>query len=315
MSENNPLVSVGILCFNSENTILKAIESALNQTYKNTEVIVLDDFSSDNSFNKISKSIYIDKIKLFKNKENFGTGYSRNKIFKLAKGDFICFMDDDDISDKRRIEIQLNSIINSGFNKNDNVLSICNVEKIYISGYKKDMKVFGSNGLKPNCLEMKDFLLFNSKNKYVDYGFGCPTCAMLISKKSLENVNGFDESLRRVEDMDLTIRLTDSNCNFIASNNTLVKQFDTPGNDKLPINNLKSEIQIIKKNKLYLKEKRMYIYSRIWPYIRYYYFKNNYILLIIFLMFLVSIKPIRTTKHFFKSASKRWLHDMKIKKV
>ena len=74
-------------------------------------------------------------------------------------------MDDDDISDKRRIEIQINSIFNSGFNKNDNVLSICNIEKKYMSGYKKHMQVFGSNGRKPNSLEMKDFLLFNKKIK------------------------------------------------------------------------------------------------------------------------------------------------------
>ena len=315
MSDNTPLVTVGILCFNAENSILDAIAGALNQTYLNKEVIVIDDFSSDNSFIKISKSIYKDKIRLFKNKENFGTGYSRNKIFKIAQGDFICFMDDDDISDKRRIEIQVDSILDSGFNKNDNVLSICNIEKRYLSGYKKDMKVFGSKGRKPSGIEMKDFLLFNEKNKNVDYGFGCPTCAMLISKKSLEKVGGFDESLRRVEDMDLTIRLTDAKCNFIGSSDALVKQFDTAGNDKLPINNLKSEIQIIKKNKPYLKERRMYIYSRTWPYLRYYYFKKNYFLLFIFLIFLISIKPIRTIKHFTKSASNRLKHDIKVKKT
>ena len=314
MSENTPLVSVGILCFNAEDTILDAIESALDQTYINKEVIVLDDFSSDNSFNKIAKNIYKDKIKFFKNKKNFDIGYSRNKIFELSQGDFICFMDDDDISDKRRIEIQINSILNSGFNKNDNVLSICNIEK-NISGYKKHMKVFGINGRKPNSLEMKDFLLFNKKNKGVDYGFGCPTCAMLISKKSLKTVGGFDENLRRVEDMDLTIRLTDSKCDFISSDMNLVKQFDTTGNDKLPINNLKSEIQIIKKNKRYLKEKKMYLYSRTWPYLRYYYFQKNYFLLTIFLIFLIFIKPNRTIKHFLKSASNRWKHDLKIKKA
>ena len=311
MSENTPLVSVGILCFNAQDTILDAIESALDQTYINKEVIVLDDFSSDNSFNKISKSIYKDKIKLFRNKKNFGIGYSRNKIFELSQGDFICFMDDDDISDKRRIEMQVNSILNYGFNKNDNVLSICNIEKKYISGYKKYMKVFGINGRKPNPLEMKDFLLFNKKNKGVDYGFGCPTCAMLISKKSLETVGGFDENLRRVEDMDLTIRLADAQCNFIGSNINLVKQFDTSGNDKLPINNLKSEIQIIKKHKRYLKEKRMYIYTRTWPYLRYYYFQKNYFLLLIFLIFLIFIKPNRTIKHFLKSALNRLKHDIK----
>ena len=91
----------------------------------------------------------------------------------------------------------------------------------------------------------------------------------------------------------------------------MVKQFDTVGGDKLPINNLKSEIQIIKKNKRYLEEKRMYIYSRTWPYLRYYYFQKNYFLLLILLIFLILVKPNRTIKHFLKSASNRLKHDIK----
>ena len=88
---------------------------------------------------------------------------------------------------------------------------------------------------------------------------------MLISKKALELVDGFDENLKRVEDMDITIRLSSLGCNYVNSKKTFVNQFSTLGKDKLPINNLKSEIMIIKKNKLYLKNKSIYFYSRIWP--------------------------------------------------
>ncbi len=313
MSRNTPLVTIGILCFNAEFSISKAIRSAVNQTYKKKEIIIIDDCSTDNSLKVIQRSKYINYIKVFQNKENKGAAYSRNIVTKKSKGSFICYMDDDDLSDKQRIEIQIKGIYDEGFNKNDCVLSICNINRKYPSGYIKEMKVFGSKALKPNNYEMIDFLLFNEKNPSVDYGFGCPTCAMLISKKALEIVKGFDESLKRVEDMDITIRLSKIDCNFINSKKTFVNQFSTLGEDKLPINNLKSEIQIIKKNKNYLKNKNIYFYSRLWPYLRFYHFTRNYFFLIVFLMIIFFINPRRSTHHFISSTINRIKHEQKIK--
>ena len=313
MSNNDPLVTIGILCFNAESSILNALSSALNQTYKKKEIIVIDDCSTDNSLKVIMESKYINEIKVFKNKKNRGAAYSRNIVTKKSRGSYICYMDDDDFSDKQRIEIQIRSIIDEGFNKNDYVLSICNINRRYTSGYTKEMKVFGSKALKPNNSEMIDFLLFNEKNPSVDYGFGCPTCAMLISKKALELVNGFDESLKRVEDMDITIRLSKEGCNFVNSKKTYVNQFSSQGKDKLPINNLKSEIIIIKKNKLYLKSKNIYFYSRLWPYLRFYHFTGNYFLLILFLIVIFCINPKRTIYHFISSTINRIQHEQKIK--
>ena len=165
MPENDPLVSVGILCFNAEDTILDAIESALAQTYINKEVIVLDDFSSDNSFNKISKSTFIDKIKLFKNNKNFGIGYSRNKIFNLSQGDFICFMDDDDYSDPQRIQKQVIQIIKSGYPKKELIACCTGIKKVYKNGYEKVLYPLGSNGRSPYGNELADFLLYFDKKK------------------------------------------------------------------------------------------------------------------------------------------------------
>ncbi len=313
MSNNAPLVTIGILCFNAESTILNALKSALNQTYKKKEIIVVDDCSTDNSLKVIKESKYINYINLFHNKENKGAAFSRNIVTQNSKGSFICYMDDDDFSDRKRIEIQMKTIYDQGFKKSDCVLSICNIKRKYSSGYIKEMKVFGSEALKPNNSEMIDFLLFNEKDPSVDYGFGCPTCAMIISKKALEIVGGFDESLKRVEDMDITIRLSKIGCNFVNSKNTFVNQFSSLGNDKLPIKNLKSEIQIIKKNKDYLKNKNIYFYSRLWPYLRFYHFTRNYFFLILFLFVIFFINPIRTSYHFISSTINRIKHEKKIR--
>ena len=101
MSDNAPLVTIGILCFNAESSISKAIRSAVNQTYKKKEIIIIDDCSTDNSLKVIKRSKYINYIKVFQNKENKGAAYSRNIVTKKSKGSFICYMDDDDFSDKQ----------------------------------------------------------------------------------------------------------------------------------------------------------------------------------------------------------------------
>lgn len=313
MSNNLPLITIGILCFNAESSILNALSSAFSQTYKKKEIIVIDDCSTDNSLKVINRSRFINNIKVFKNKKNKGAAFSRNIVTKKSKGDYICYMDDDDFSDKNRIKNQLKSIHNEGFNKNDCVLSICNIKREYPSGYIKEMLVFGSKSQKPNNFEMIDFLLFNEQKENIDYGFGCPTCAMLISKKALEVAKGFDENLKRVEDMDLTIRLSKLGCNLINSNDTFVHQFSSFGDDKSPLKNLKAEIQIIKKNKLYLKNKNIYLYSRFWPYLRFYHFTKNYFFLIFFLIIIFFSKPRRTIIHFFSSTIKRMKHENKIK--
>lgn len=95
--------------YNNEKYIADAIRSILNQTYKNIELIILDDCSTDNSWNIINKFSKKDKrIKIHKNLKRLGVAKTRNKLLKLVSKDFsyIAFMDSDDISVKNRLEIQ-----------------------------------------------------------------------------------------------------------------------------------------------------------------------------------------------------------------
>jgi glycosyltransferase involved in cell wall biosynthesis len=96
--QEKPLVSILITAYNREEYISTAIESAINQTYSNLEIIILDDCSSDKSFDIASKYIAKDnRIKLFKNEKNLGQFPTRNKITGLAKGKYIKFLDSDDL--------------------------------------------------------------------------------------------------------------------------------------------------------------------------------------------------------------------------
>ncbi|SUC45396.1 Chondroitin polymerase [Providencia stuartii] len=109
MLYNHLLVSVVIPCYNSENWIAKAIQSIDNQTFKNIEIIIVDDGSTDNSVNVI-KNIKISLPILIINQENSGPSLARNNGVKYAKGDYIAFLDADDEWHPDKIQTQLDAL-------------------------------------------------------------------------------------------------------------------------------------------------------------------------------------------------------------
>lgn len=92
--------------YNAERYVQQAIESVLNQTYKNFELILIDDVSTDSTMEKVEK--YKDeRIRVFHNSKNEGIAYSRNRGLDVATGEYIAIMDDDDITMPRRLERQV----------------------------------------------------------------------------------------------------------------------------------------------------------------------------------------------------------------
>lgn len=95
--------------YNCEQFIGESINSVLNQTYQNWELIVVDDCSTDNT-EKIVKEYKDKRIKLFSNEKNMGVAYSRNKGIKLSKADYIAFLDSDDIWDTEKLKMQIETM-------------------------------------------------------------------------------------------------------------------------------------------------------------------------------------------------------------
>ncbi len=101
-------VSVITPSYNSEQFINQTITSVLNQTYKDWELIVIDDASSDNTIEIVNKFIKEhSNIRLIQNKKNSGAAISRNKGIEAAKGDFIAFLDADDLWKPQKLEKQI----------------------------------------------------------------------------------------------------------------------------------------------------------------------------------------------------------------
>ena len=100
------LISIITPVYNAEKFLSDTINTVLNQSYTNLELILVDDCSYDNSINVI-KNIKDKRIKLIKNKINSKAAITRNNGIKKAKGRYICFLDADDLWDKEKLEKQV----------------------------------------------------------------------------------------------------------------------------------------------------------------------------------------------------------------
>jgi teichuronic acid biosynthesis glycosyltransferase TuaG len=113
---NKELISIITPSYNSTNFIAETIESVLNQTYLNWELIIIDDFSTDNSVQIVEEYLKKDdRIKLIRLDHNSGAAKARNIGLENAKGRFITFIDSDDLWLKERLEKQLNFTLENNY--------------------------------------------------------------------------------------------------------------------------------------------------------------------------------------------------------
>lgn len=110
-------VSIITPTYNCGKFIGETIESVMNQTYSHWEMIIVDDFSEDNTQKIVSNYVKKDRrIKYFRLKENQGAAMARNKAMELASGNYIAFLDSDDIWHKDKLMIQLDFMQSNGYN-------------------------------------------------------------------------------------------------------------------------------------------------------------------------------------------------------
>ena len=131
------LVSIIMPSYNTAPYIEKTIKSVLSQTYTKWELLIVDDCSTDNTDEVLSR-ISDPRIKLFKNEKNSGAAMSRNKALREAKGQWIAFLDSDDLWMPRKLEKQIAFMINNGYS-----FSYTNYEEIDVNGNKIGVSVSG----------------------------------------------------------------------------------------------------------------------------------------------------------------------------
>lgn len=314
MTINQPLITIGITCFNAENTIERAINSALFQKWDNKEILIVDDYSNDSSTLKIQEIIANQPIcKLINHEKNMGPAAARQTLLDHARGECIAFFDDDDESLPNRLKLQYQKIINFENLNNLSLIACYASGERHYKKYKMDLKAIGSEEIVPYGTDVADRLLFFGGNKDFYYGTGTPSCSLMARKSTFDHINGFDKNFRRVEDVDFAIRLALAGGYFIGTKEKLFIQHSTEALDKSPEKNRDAEIALAEKHKTYLCSVGKYYYSKRWPMLRYYHFKRNYLYMLVTLLQLFIRHPFKTASHFLKSMPRRFFHELRIK--
>ena len=200
--DNLPLVSIGIPNFNYAHFITNALESVVNQTYTNIELIIVDDVSTDNSIEVIEdwigRNIGIIKIKFIKNRVNVGLTKACNVILQNAEGKYFQTLDADDLLCSDKIQNQVNLLeasnksawIYSNISVIDETGEIIHPDYLGRIGYNKD-----------------DMPIGNIHSQLFDFNF-IPLPSVLINTAYAKSVGGFDENVQ-VQDYYMWLKLSE----------------------------------------------------------------------------------------------------------
>lgn len=131
----NSKITVVIPCYNAENYIVKCFDKLNVQTYRDFDVVIVDDCSTDKSYEKILsvKDNYDFNVSVVKNEKNSGPAISRNVGVKIADGEYIAFCDSDDYYEPNFLEIMLSELID-----NDAELAFCGYSVVNEKGEKEN---------------------------------------------------------------------------------------------------------------------------------------------------------------------------------
>lgn len=161
----NKKISVIVAVYNTEKYVERCLNSLLNQTYQNLEIIVVEDDSTDNSKEVLKKYSHNDKVKLIYNKKNSGLSYSRNVGLENATGSYIGYIDSDDYVDLDYYEKLMQSIIDSKAE-----IAICDIKVV---DEDTNTEVIS------RCCNNDEFTVYN----VVDNGLAASACNKLFKKE------------------------------------------------------------------------------------------------------------------------------------
>ncbi len=196
------MISIIIPNYNNSQFIAETIDSIKKQTYEAWEAIIIDDFSSDSSINVVNELIANEKrFHLIKNSSNKGANYCRNLGIQQAQGDYIIFLDSDDIISKDCMKNRLEF-----FRKHSNIDFA-----VFCMGSFSEIigdHIFLWNKFEGNLIQ-----------RFLSHDLPWAIPSLLWKKSSLQKLKGFDESFNRYQDVELHLRaLLYDNINYAIQN-------------------------------------------------------------------------------------------------
>ena len=197
---SDPLVSIVIPCFNAESTVSDAIRSALSQDYKNKEIVVIDDGSTDQSLSEIKS--FGDRIR-WETGQNRGGCAARNHGMEIARGEIIQFLDADDLLMPDKLSIQVPMLLSSSAD-----IVFCNWKTV--SGEEENTSALRFDH------RTQDPLIFLLR-------YNIQTSTPLHWRRNLVSVGGFRVGLPCSQERDLHLRLAASGFSMRQTPQVLVE--------------------------------------------------------------------------------------------
>lgn len=199
MIDKNKRIKISVIMsvYNGKDYLEQAVNSVLAQTYTEFEFVIIDDCSTDGSYEMLLSIAKLDnRVSLFRNETNQGLTKSLNLGVKFSKGDYIARMDADDICIPQRLEYQLSYILENrevDLLYADTVLIDKNSEVICDSWRPNNINKVLS------CLEKHNFI---------------PHPTVIFRKSTFNRIGGYNENCRTGQDVDLWLRMRDQECHF-----------------------------------------------------------------------------------------------------
>ncbi|MBN1578269.1 MAG: glycosyltransferase family 2 protein [Chitinispirillaceae bacterium] len=203
-----PLVSVVVPTYNRAEVLPRAVNSVLGQTYRHVELIIVNDGSTDATDNAVAPLV-ISRVRSIRFPENRGGGIARNAGIAEARGEFVAFLDDDDVWLPSKLTMQIDYMTNRG-------VDLC---------YTAIRKMYWGKGLRrdrfhatPEANVLKAIMTDN---------FIGPTSSVVVRKSFIDLIGGFDPFLPALQDWDLYMRLIDTGARVGGLDKVLVEYYKT----------------------------------------------------------------------------------------
>ena len=258
MKKYNPLVSIIVPVYNGANYMREAIDSAISQTYKNIEIIVVNDGSTDNGETERIALSYGDKIKYFY-KENGGCASALNYGISKMQGEWFSWLSHDDVYLPRKIESAIEEIQKNNLDVNSTILSCGGIvindkgERIPSKKASNEARLYSGNDM------FTSFMAANSLNG----------CALLIPKAVLDRAGGFSTKYVYILDWIYWIELSLLGYKFYRYPEMLVKnrchkgQVSVKKRELLNIETINYILELIDKTSDdEFKQKQIYLYCK-----------------------------------------------------
>jgi glycosyltransferase involved in cell wall biosynthesis len=257
-----PVITVGVTCYNAEDTIAGAVVSALAQTWPKREIVVVDDGSTDRSLKLLEELERThDELRVVRHGSNRGVAAARNTVLAHAKGTFVAFFDDDDESVPDRLQQQYRRLLDyESEHPGATVFCYTNRDVVQAGEQRPTSLRLGIGRRPPAPLGpmVADYVLGLVK----DDGEHCwgmlGSCTLMARTARIRALGGFDCKFRRCAELDLAVRAAFRGAHFISVDAPLVRQYLTPSVDKAGDTDLRYRLLILQKHKTYLKEQRSY---------------------------------------------------------